>query len=238
MRVLLIKTGTTVPQVAEQRGDFESWFAAGMGLPRENFEVTEVFRGAALPNAETFSACVITGSAAMATDNEAWSVQTERWLAKAVALGKPILGVCYGHQLLARALGGRVSTNPAGRQIGTVDVTLTELGRVDPLFRQLPATLHVPVSHSQVVTGLPKHARVLATTQADSNHAFALGSHVWGIQFHPEFDAEIIRGYIAARRDAIMAEGLDADAATVAARDTNDGKQVLRAFTKQIEANL
>ena len=65
-----------------------------------------------------------------------------------------MLGICYGHQLLAHALGGRVDYNPLGRQIGTLDVTLHDAVEHDALFSGFPRTLHVPVSHRQSVTVL------------------------------------------------------------------------------------
>ncbi|MGD8862946.1 MAG: hypothetical protein PVI30_23230, partial [Myxococcales bacterium] len=86
------------------------------------------------------------------------------------------------------------------------------------------------VSHLESVLELPDGATRLATTARDPNHAFALGERTWAVQFHPEFDADIVRGYIEARRDTIAAEGLDPDALQAAARDTDHGKRLLRRF--------
>lgn len=233
MRVLLIKTGTTVPNVKAERGDFERWFAAGMGLPLEALEVIEVHAGVALPEQHDAQAIVVTGSAALVTDLEPWSERTAAWLREAMSEKTPTLGVCYGHQLLAHALGGRVDKNPHGRNIGTIDVTLTEHGLRDPLFRDLPSTLHVAVSHVQSVISTPPGARIVATSERDPHHAFTFDEHVWAVQFHPEFDAQIVRGYIAARRDTINSEGLDADAIASAALDTAHGAILLRNFVAE-----
>ena len=83
-------------------------------------------RGEALPDPRSVRAVVVTGSAAMVTSREPWSERTAAWLCETVEVKTPVLGICYGHQLLAHALGGRVEDNPQGRHIGTVDVTLTD----------------------------------------------------------------------------------------------------------------
>jgi GMP synthase (glutamine-hydrolysing) len=230
--VLIVKTGTTVPDVARRRRDFESWISAAMELPDSQVQVSRVYEGDALPDARAVSAVVVTGSSAMVTDREAWSERTAQWLADAVSRGVPVLGICYGHQLLAHALGGRVENNPRGRHIGTVDVSLTDAAHGDLLFAGFDPVLHVPVSHRQSVTALPPGARLLATAERDPYHAFAVGERAWGVQFHPEFDADIVRGYIDARREQLALEGLDADALWHGATDTRHGVELLRRFAR------
>ena len=117
-RVLIVKTGETLPAIRERRGDFEDWIAAGMGLAREAVDVVEVHREHPLPDAAEPSGIVVTGSPALVTDREPWSERTAAWLRQVVEAGTPLLGICYGHQLLAHALGGRVEQSPRGREIG------------------------------------------------------------------------------------------------------------------------
>jgi GMP synthase (glutamine-hydrolysing) len=228
--VLIVKAGTTVPNVLGRRRDFEVWISAGMGLAQAKVRVCSVYLDEALPDPRAFAGAVVTGSSAMVTDRAAWSERTAEWLREVVAVGVPLLGICYGHQLLAHALGGTVENSPQGRHIGTVDITLTEEAQDDPLFGGFASVLHVPVSHRQSVIALPEGARRLAITARDPNHAFAIGMHAWGVQFHPEFDADIVRGYIDARRDDMIAEGLDPDALKAGAVDTLDGALLLRRF--------
>jgi len=230
--VLIVKTGTTVPAVRERRGDYEQWFAAGMGLSDRQVRVCRVEEGQALPDPAELGAIVVTGSSAMVSDRLPWSEHAAAWLRDAVERGTCVLGVCYGHQLLAHAFGGTVDYNPLGRQIGTIDVVLTPAAEDDPLLSGFPTVLHVPVSHRQSVTALPEGARLLATAERDPHHAFALGERAWGVQFHPEFDADIVRGYIDARRADIAAEGQDPDVLYARARDTADGTLLLRRFTQ------
>ena len=230
--LLVIKTGDAIPAVVAKRRDFETWIAAGAGLSLSDVQIVRVFRDEELPEPETAPGIIVTGSAAMVTDREPWSEATANWLARAVRLGKPILGICYGHQLLAHALGGEVRNNPRGREIGTTDVKLNTAARGDALFARFADVLHLPVCHLQAVVKLPESAVVLGGTPLDPNHIVRYGECAWGVQFHPEFDSNIVRGYIDAKREDMLREGLDADALWHSATDTADGTFVLRRFAE------
>lgn len=227
--VLIVKTGTAAPS-ALRRGDFEQWITAGLGLEPTAVEVRRVDQGASLPSPREIAAAVVTGSSAMVTDAEPWSELTAAWLRDVVAGGTAVLGICYGHQLLAHALGGEVGQNPRGRCLGTIDVVLTPAARTDALFAELPEALHVAASHRQVVTRLPPDATLLAEASHDRHYALRVGSRAWSVQFHPEFDAETVRAYIGDRREQLIAEGLDPDALARNARDSDDGTRLLRRF--------
>lgn len=227
----VLKTGATLPEIARRRGDFEDWIREGMGLPTREVRVVPVYEGAQLPSPDEVAAVAVTGSSAMVTSREPWSVRSAAWLRELWEREHPILGICYGHQLLADALGGKVAANPTGREIGTVAVRRTEEGREDPLFSVLDDHFEVQQTHSEAVVELPPGATLLATNEAIEHQAFAVGS-AWGVQFHPEFDADVVRGYVTARREAMAKEGLDPDGVFSAVHDTGAGGVLLRRFVE------
>jgi len=234
--VAILKMGVTLPSVAARRGDFEDWIAAGLGLEPARIRVVRVFEGEAPPDPGNLAGAVVTGSTAMVTDREPWSEAAAEWLGSAIAAETPVLAICYGHQLLAHALGGRVAKNPRGREIGTVEVALTAAARGDDLLGGFSGALRVQSSHVESVLELPPGATRLAATKLDPNHAFRIGRAAWGVQFHPEFDADIVRGHLACRRDAILEEGIDADALVRDVVDGPDGPAVLRRFARLLDA--
>jgi GMP synthase (glutamine-hydrolysing) len=232
-QIALIKTGCTLEAIKPRHGDFENWFAAGMGL--EGFLQIDVFRQQPLPEPESLAGAVITGSPAMVSAREEWSERTAAWLQGAVGAGLPVLGVCYGHQLLAHALGGRVGPNPAGRQIGTVMTQRIEFESKDPLIGHLPASFPAQTSHSEVVLEAPSGAIRLATSPRDDNFVLRYAEKVWGLQFHPEFSAAVVKDYIRYRAAALRDEGLDPEALLAAVTQTQAAASVLKRFTRLLE---
>lgn len=220
-----------------RHGSFAHWIRVAAGLRDDDVVVIDVAGldgsgGDELPVSEGFSGAIVTGSGAMVTDQLPWSEATGAWLRDAAHAGLPLLGICYGHQLLAHALGGQVGYNPAGREMGTVDIKLDAAASDDALFAGLPSRFPVQATHMQTVLALPDGARRLATSQQDAASAFRWGRRAWGVQFHPEFSTTHMRGYIQARRDALAQEGSDAVAMHRAVRATSLARQLLRRFVK------
>ncbi len=231
-KMLIIKMGDTTPEIRARRGDFEDWFISGMGIEKESAGVVHVHRQEDLPDYADVSGVVITGSHDMVTDRLDWSERTAKWLPEAVSREIPILGVCYGHQLLAHAMGGEVDDNPRGMEFGNTTATLTEAARTDPLLKGFRSPLGVHAGHSQTVMKLPKGARRLASNSMDSNHAFRIGKCAWGIQFHPEFDADIMIQYINTFRESLTEKGLDPDLLLKECRDIPESPILLKRFAE------
>lgn len=229
-KFLIIKTGGTFESYAKKRNDFEHWTARGMGLDSAWWDCVDVQSGESLPAPATYAGCVITGSHDMVTDDAPWMQDTKAWIRSAYSSELPLLGICFGHQLMADALGGKADYHPDGLEIGTTDVTLNDTGKADPLLGSLPTTFKAHVTHSQTVLELPPEAIPLAANSHDSHQAFRMGEHAWGLQFHPEFDAEAIRYYIGELSDKIEGQGDDADAIAASVDETPDSAAILRRF--------
>jgi GMP synthase (glutamine-hydrolysing) len=198
-RFLIVQTGSTLPAVRARHGDFPDWFRSGVGLHRRDVDVVRAHAGERLPDPRAYAAAIVTGSPAMVSERLSWSEATAGWLRDAITRGLPILGVCYGHQLLAHALGGRVDYHASGREIGTVGIERLAASDGDALLATAPARFLAHASHQQSVLELPDGAVVLARSAHDPHHAVRYAPRAWGLQFHPEFSVEILRGYLRGR---------------------------------------
>lgn len=229
--ILVLKTGSTIPAIRARRGDFELWFSDAMSLAADDWECLDVSKGAKLPDTGHFRGVVITGSPAMASHGEPWSGEAARWVAEAVERGLPVLGVCYGHHLLALALGGEVGPSPGGREMGTVTLALTRGKREDQLLHVLPDSFPVHMTHEESVLRLPPGIAPMGSTEQDANAVFAIpGKRVWGVQFHPEFNAAIMRSYIEARRDTLERENFKPDRMIKQVTETPEARRILHRF--------
>ena len=227
---LLMKTGETLAPLRAQGEDFEDWIRSGLGLSIEETPPVSVHMGDLLPPVSTLAGVVITGSPAMLTDGAAWNLVAVHWLRDALALGLPVLGICYGHQLLAHACGGHVDYHPNGREIGTVPVALTAAAFGDALLGGLPSRFLAHTSHSQAVLRLPDSAVLLGASAHDAHQAFRIGERAWGVQFHPEFTARIMRTYVQVRHAVLREEGFDVDTLLRDVVETPAASAVLRRF--------
>lgn len=102
----------------------------------------------------------------------------------------PTLGICYGHQIIAEMLGGKVSYDESQKKAGTHDVVLTDAGREDALFKNLPARFAAQYGHKDSVTGMPEKATLLGTGSTCRFSVLRYGTSVYTVQFHPELTAQ------------------------------------------------
>ena len=220
----ILKAGTTYRSTLQAFGDFEDWTGEALGECGLPVAVIDVAGGEPLPSPDQCCGVIVTGSHAMVTDNLSWSVAMEAWIPSLLSCRVPFLGICYGHQLLGRALGGRVGYNPLGREIGTVRVSLAREAAADPLFRGVEAHFHAHAIHEQSVLELPSEAVVLAGNAHDPVHAFRIGRCAWGVQFHPEYTVPVMKEYIRAEGENLTGELL------AEVRETPDARLVLTNF--------
>jgi GMP synthase (glutamine-hydrolysing) len=234
--ILIVKTGEPLPSVKAAHGDFEDWIARGLGMPLAEVAVAAAHQGQALPDPATIAGVVVTGSPAMVTERADWSEAAAAWLAKLVESDSlPVLGLCYGHQLLAHGLGGEVGTNPNGRETGSVEVRFRARdgdASLGPLFESGAHQGHM--SHLESVLRPPADAEVLAETDQEPHAVLRFGPRQWGVQFHPEFDREIMRSYVVARREILAGEGADPDAIHAAVVETPQLTRILERFAKLV----
>lgn len=232
--LLIMKTGQTLTSLRAGGEDFEHWIISAMGLPVSLTTTVAVHEDEELPGLGDIAGIVVTGSPAMLTDGAPWNAVAAAYLQEAVRLTLPVLGICYGHQLLAHAFGGRVDYHPAGREIGTVPLRLHGAAQGDPLLAGVPADFVAHATHSQAVLTLPVAATLLASSAHDNHHCFRIGERAWGVQFHPEFTAPVMRTYVLEREAELRDEGLAPEQLLAAVEETPAATLILRNFARII----
>lgn len=241
-RILILRTGNTHQEVMGKHGDYDRWFTNRMEGLGCSFQLQHVPE-AGIPDNDGVDGVLITGTAASVNGVEPWMEPLSDYLRERSEGGPPVLAVCFAAQLAAIALGGRVHVNPAGWEIGTVEVRLTEAGRTDLLFDGLSGELELQATHEDAVTELPGSAVLLAGNESTPVQAFAAGPLLRAVQFHPEADAGTIRRLIGIRRDLLEEEARrrgdhrGSPAAQVnrlleGTRDTPDGRRILENWVR------
>jgi GMP synthase (glutamine-hydrolysing) len=180
---------------------------------------------------------IITGSHDMVTEHLPWSETIADWLPDVIIHKVPILGICYGHQLLAYALGGKIGNNPHGGEFGTIQVSLTKEGQSDLLFKNVDKVFDAQVSHRQSVLELPEHAKILAYSETYHIQAISYGTSTWGVQFHPEFSPEITREYIIQSQEMLTTRNLNPERILHSIRKTPISASILQHFYRYCQDN-
>lgn len=209
--------------------DVGRWFVDAIGEPGRDCAVWRIQKELE-PPVDAPEAVFLSGSSSSVYDGDAWigrySEAIRRWWDRDV----PMLGVCFGHQMIAHALGGRVEKNPKGWEVGTQEVELTDAGAADPLFHGFPRRFAVMESHQDIVVDPPAGAVVLAGNAKAANQSFALGDTIRTVQFHPEYTPEHLRFLLTPRRERLAATGVDVDATLEGIRPTPQSAAILRQF--------
>lgn len=202
MRLGLLETGRVNPALVDQHGLYPDMFIRLLtpAAPEMAFRTYSVTEGA-LPEApEECDAWLVTGSKFGAYDPEPWIPPLEDFLRRAYAAGAPIIGICFGHQILAQALGGKVVKSERGWGCGVHDYTFTPPRWMTGARMRL--TLHA--MHQDQVVEAPEEARLIASSAFCPNAAFVYGDperpRAISVQPHPEFEADFLRDLIGVRR--------------------------------------
>lgn len=192
--ILIIKCGETTPEIKERYNDFEDWIIKQSNLPHNIFNIYNIAEGDQLRHPSEYIAAIITGSHANVNQRLPWIKQLKDWIVTARYSNIPVLGICFGHQIIAEALGGKAKLKPNGPSVGAKLITLTEAGRKDSIFKKAGPIFESYKLNSFYVSKLPFGATLLAQNEEKEIESFKV-EKIYGVQFHPEFNPEIMRMY-------------------------------------------
>jgi GMP synthase (glutamine-hydrolysing) len=233
--LVILRAGDANPAVAERRGQFAAWIKREVGPTwTGNWHEHDIRLDVPLPDPRSASGFIITGSSSSVTERAPWMLRSEELVRRIHDAGTPLFGICFGHQLIGQALGGEVSKNPRGREIGTVHVRVKPGAAGEPILTGLPSAFAANHTHVDSVTIVPNGARVLAETDLEAHAIFVVGARTKCVQFHPEIDGDAMRGYVTARAHLIEAEGGDPRRILAHTVDAPDGAATLRNFVRHV----
>ena len=187
--------------------------------PNWSFEVVPVKDGVLPASPEAFDGYVITGSPASVNDDHLpWVGQLLDFIRAVDAVRQPLIGLCFGHQAVARALGGQVARNAAGWGLGTAPTYWT----TTPAWMQpSQATTTLMAAHNEQVTRMPEGAVCLGGSDFCPIGSMQIGQHIWTTQFHPEMPRVFMKALL-----GFLADKLDADTMARAHASLNNAADV------------
>lgn len=208
-------------------------------LAEAGFEVVPALGSDGLPSElDGFDGLVLLGGGLMPDDFERapWLHAERRLTAEAIARDMPTLGVCLGAQVIAQVAGGEVRACYGPKERGATMIHANEDGRVDALLSVCADGAPMIENHEDMITRLPVNAVLLASSDQVENQAFIIGSHVRGVQFHPEAGASDLAAWDDA---ALQTEGHDLSQLIAAAELVNEAnteasRQMILAFAGEV----
>ena len=216
MRLALLETGRPPAKLVEQFGDYPAMFEHMLG-PGFNIDRFDVAADELPDDPSDYDAYLITGSPAGVYDPLPWIEPLKEFLR--TAKGRKLVGVCFGHQVMAEAFGGRVEKSDKGWGIG---LQRYEIDRVEP-WMDGSAAISIPASHQDQVVKQPPNTEVVASSPFTPFAALAWRDRpAISVQFHPEFEPAYAQALIAARRDKMP----DPDGAIASLDKPNDNKRI------------
>ena len=202
MKIGLLQCDHVRPELLEHAGDYDEMFQAMFGrwAPEAGeLEVYDVTEGELPDSPDECAGYLVSGSA-----HSVYEDSDVQWIGHLAAFIRTLherrgrlVGICFGHQMIAHALGGEVELSERGWGVGSKEV------RLNRSLGDLPPSVRLLVSHADQVTLLPEGAEVIASNVHCPNSIIAVGEHFVGIQGHPEFTTEYARGLMQARAGQI-----------------------------------
>lgn len=211
MRIGILQTGHAPDEVQDSLGDYGDMFQHLLDGHGFDFDIYRVVDGEFPAGPEAADGWLITGSKHGAYEPHDWIPPLEELIRAIRDSARPLVGVCFGHQIIAQALGGKVEKFGGGWAVGPQDYDFGD------------ETLTLNAWHQDQVVALPENTQVIASNSFCTNAALLIGDSILTVQPHPEFTSAMIEALITLRgKGNIPADLLDSATASLATPTANE----------------
>lgn len=186
MRMGILETGKPPVEMQQDYSSYTHVFATLLGDTEFTYEGWHVEGGIFPKSPAEADGWLITGSKHGAYEDHHWIPQLETFIRSCYADKVPLVGICFGHQIIAQALGGKVEKFEGGWAIGRQSYKIVD--QSEPI--------HLNAWHQDQVTQKPEAAKVIASNEFCENAALVYGDSILTFQPHPEFDSEFVKGLL------------------------------------------
>ncbi|PON70392.1 Glutamine amidotransferase [Parasponia andersonii] len=202
-RFALLLAAKDSEYVKKMYGGYFNVFVAAFGEEGERWDLFRVVEGEFpdMKDLENYDGFVVSGSPYDAYGNDTWIIRLCFLLQILDSMAKKVLGICFGHQVLSRALGGKVGKACTGWDLGIRKVKIVKdlpllVSRLFEDLDEIPASLSIIECHQDEVWEVPLGANVIAHSEKTGVEVFAIEDHILGIQGHPEYTKDILDNII------------------------------------------
>jgi GMP synthase-like glutamine amidotransferase len=208
MRIGLLLCDHLDPDVADEVGDYTELFPQAFEPAGLELRIFEVTRDEFPDDLDACDGWLVSGSRRSAYEDEGWIHRLEDLIRVLVLEQRPLAGICFGHQLIAQALGGAVERAEVGWGVGGRRFDVVE--PAEWMLAEPVDAFSILMSHRDQVTRLPEGAEVIASAEYCPIGAYRIGDRVFCVQGHPEFVPQLSRMLMVRRRDVIGTDVVDA----------------------------
>ena len=222
MKIGLLKCGKVHPELYPVYGDYDGMFKVYFSryIPSIDLDVFDIVKGDYPPTLSGYDGFVSSGSLSAVYDNDKWIKEYQRFVVKLYEEQCKHVGICFGHQMIAQALGGKVERSERGWGMGIKKLSIYDRTSWTDNDKK---EIYLISSHQDQVTVLPKKARLLAGNSHCPFGIFSVDDHVFAIQSHPEFTITYHKASVELRRKSVSPDII---------------QQALNSMTKQTDEKI
>ena len=205
MRIGILETGKLDPEIEKEYGSYAEMFQQLLLSVDDQleFDIYQVTEGHYPESIDECDAYLITGSKHSVYDDELWIKELEDYVVSLHEHCKLLIGICFGHQIIAHALGGHTQKSDKGWGVGN---TTSSIEKNTPWMSDTTEEYSLLMSHQDQVVKLPEDAVLIATNDHCTHDSFQIADHILTFQGHPEFTEDYLEHSMNKRRHLIGEE--------------------------------